>query len=282
VVGLVGSWAERRWPRTGILVGLGSILVLITGDVLVGAPLQVNTVFGYSTAVAGRFAGLGNLAFALFSAAALTFAVVLVDRGGRRALGLALGLLVAAVLVDGLPMLGADVGGVASMVPAFALTAMILSGRHVRWTHLVVSAAASFGAVVAFGLLDASRPTGSQTHLARLGEHVVHRRFDAVADTLLRRVHNSFGSTDAFVWLLAFSLVVAALVHAAVVARGQGWLSRLRPRDTTSVALAIGLSALAVLGLVVNDSSIAVPATMLIVIVPVLVSRRLSLVEGAA
>jgi hypothetical protein len=276
LVGLAGTLAERRWPRTGILVGLGSILVLIAGDVLVGAPLQVNTVFGYSTAVAGRFAGLGNLAFALFSAAALTFAVVLVDRGGRRVLAVAVALLVAAVLVDGLPMLGADVGGVASMVPAFALTGMVLAGRTVRWPHLVASAAASFGAVVAFGLLDASRPTSSQTHLARLGEHVVNRRFSSVGDTLLRRVNASFGSTDAAVWLLALALVAAALVHAAVVARGQGWLARLRPRDTTSLALAIGLGALALLGLVVNDSSIAVPATMLIVIVPVLVTRRLS------
>lgn len=282
VVGVVGALAERRWPRTGILVGLGSILLLIAGDVLVGAPLQVNTVFGYSTAVAGRFAGLGNLAFALFSAAALTFAVVLADRGGRRALVAAVALLVAAVLVDGLPMLGADVGGVASMVPAFVLTGMVLAGRPVRWYHLVASAAASFAAVVAFGLLDASRPTGSQTHLARLGEHVVNRRFEAVADTLLRRVHASFGSTDVFVWLLALALVVAALVHAAVVARGQGWLARLRPRDTTGLALAVGLGALAVLGLVVNDSSIAVPATMLIVIVPVLVTRRLSLEETPA
>lgn len=277
VVGLAGTLAERRWPGTGILVGLGSILLLITADVLVGAPLQVNTVFGYSTAVAGRFAGLGNLAFALFSAAALTFAVVLVDRGGRRALAGAVGLLVAAVLVDGLPMLGADVGGVASMVPAFFLTGWVLAGRTVRWQHLVLSAMGSFGAIVAVGLLDASRPTGSQTHLARMGEHVINGRFSAVGDTLLRRVHASFGSTDVFVLLLALGFVVAALVHAAVVTRGRGWLARLRPRDTTGLALAIGLGALAALGLVVNDSSIAVPATMLIVIVPVLVTRRLAL-----
>lgn len=275
-VGLVGWLVERRWPGTGILVGLGSILLVIGGDVLVGAPLQVNTVFGYSTAVAGRFAGLGNLGFALFSAAALTFAVALVERGGRRTLVVAGALLVVAVLIDGLPMLGADVGGVASMVPAFALTVMVLTGRTVRWTHLVASVAASFGAVVAFGLLDASRPPGSRTHLARLGEHVVNRRFTSVADTLLRRVHASFGSTDVAVWLLALALVAAAGLHAAVVARGGSrWLDRLRPQGAPATALAIGLGALAVLGLVVNDSSIAVPATMLIVIVPVLVSRRL-------
>ena len=91
----------------------------------------------------------------------------------------------------------------------------------------------------------------------------------------------SFGSADAAVWLLALALVVAALVHAAVVARGQrvGWPG-CAPATPPRWPLAIGLGALAVLGLVVNDSSIAVPATMLIVIVPVLVTRRLSL-DGA-
>ncbi len=276
VVGVAGALADRRWPGSGVLVGLGAILGVIGVDVLVGAPLQVNTVFGYSTAVAGRFAGLGNLAFALFSAAALTFAVVLVERRGTRAWPVAVGLLGAVVLLDGLPMLGADVGGVASMVPAFALAAMALAGRPVRWVHVLACAVAAFAAVVAFGLLDASRPPGSQTHLARLGEHVVDGRFDAVGDTLVRRLNASFGSSDAAVWVFAAALVVLAAGQAAVVARARGpWLSRLRPRDEVSTALAVGLSVLAGLGLVVNDSSIAVPATMLIVIVPVLVWRRL-------
>jgi hypothetical protein len=167
------------------------------------------------------------------------------------------------------------------MVPAFALTAMVLAGYRVRLVHLVASGAASFGAIVAVGLLDVTRPTSSQTHLARLGEHVVNRRFGAVSDTLLRRVNASFGSTDVAVWALCIVLVAAALLHAAVVAHGDGRLARLRPRDTTSLALALGLGALAGLGLVVNDSSIAVPATMLIVIVPVLVTRHLALTSGA-
>ncbi len=275
VVGLGGWVAERRWPGTGVLVGLGAIIVLVVVDVLLGAHLQVNTVFGYSTAVAGRFAGLGNLAFALFSAAALCAAVVLVDRWGRRMLPVAVALLVVVALVEGLPMLGADVGGVASMVPAFALAAMALAGRPVRLVHLVAGAVASFLAVMAFGLLDASRPPGSRTHLARLGEHVVNGRFDAVAGTLVRRLHASFGTTEAAVWALALGLVVVAAGHAVVVARGRGWVDRLRPTDAPSLALAVGLGTLALLGLVVNDSSIAVPATMLIVIVPVLVTRRL-------
>ncbi|HZA00038.1 MAG TPA: hypothetical protein VE575_14860, partial [Acidimicrobiales bacterium] len=129
-------WTERRWPGMGIVGGVGLIVVLIAGDVAWGAPLQVNTAFGYSVAVAGRFVGLGNLAFALFGSAAIVLAALVVDRTGRGALGLALALLGIVVLLEGLPMLGADVGGVVSMVPAFGVTALLLSGRRVGWREV--------------------------------------------------------------------------------------------------------------------------------------------------
>jgi len=275
VVGVAGWLVERRRPGAGIVVGLGSILALVAVDVLVGAPLQLNTVFGYSTAVAGRFAGLGNLAFALFSAAALTCAVVIVDQWGRRLLPVSIALLVGAVLVEGLPMVGADVGGVMSMVPAFALTGLVLAGRRIRLVHVVACLGASLAAVAFFALVDATRPAGSRTHLTRLGEHLVHGRFDAVGDTLVRRLDASFGSIDAAVWVLVLAIVLAALAHAAVVVRSRGAAHRRPPRDPAWLALAVGLPALAGLGLVVNDSSVAVPATMLIVIVPVLLTRHL-------
>ena len=47
---------------------------LILIDVLVGARLQLNTLFGYTPTVAGWFAGIGNLAFAQISAGAVLLA----------------------------------------------------------------------------------------------------------------------------------------------------------------------------------------------------------------
>ena len=120
------------------------------------------------------------------------------------------------------------------------------------------------------------RPPGSQTHLARLGDHLVHGRFGSVTSTLVRRLHASFGTTETAVVCLALGVVLAAAVHGAVAGRDRGrLLGRVRPRDRTGEALAVGLGVLAGLGLVVNDSSIAVPATMLIVIVPVMLERHL-------
>lgn len=270
-----GLWAaDRRWPGIGPLAGTAVIVALFTVDVLIGAPLQVNAVFGYSVAVAGRFAGLGNLAFALFSAASVLLAVLIVDRFGRRALPWATGLLVAVVLLEGLPMLGADVGGVLSMVPAFGITALLLAGRVPRLRHVAALAATAGAAVLAFAFLDLARPAGSQTHLARLAEHLLDARWGPFSDSLTRRFQASFGAAELAAWALVITLGVAVGLYVVLVARGRidPDFSVAREHGPTAAGIA-GLLVLAAVGLVANDSSIAVPSTMLIVAVPVLVLR---------
>ena len=275
LVGVVSTLVERRRPGVGGLVAVGSVLLLVVVDLLIGAPLQVNSIFGYSMAVAGRFTGLGNLAFALFASAGVCFAVLAHDRFGARAQPWIAASLVAIVLFEGLPMLGADVGGVLSVVPAFALTYLALRGRRIGWREVLACGLAAVAVVAVLGLLDSSQSASSQTHLARVGQSLAAGRLDAVGTIIWRRVHASFGGSTLLVWLLCLSLVGAALLQAGAVARnlvGPG--APRRSRTPEGIALAIGLGSLALVGLVVNDSSVAVPTTMLIVIVPVLILRR--------
>jgi hypothetical protein len=273
-----GAWlVERRWPGSGPLVGTGAIVALIGGDVLFGAPLQVNAVFGYSVAVAGRFAGLGNLAFALFGAAAIVLAALVVDRHGRSGLPWAVVLLVAVVLVEGLPMLGADVGGVLSMVPAFGITALVLAGRRVRALHLALLTLAAGAVVLTCAFIDMARPAGSRTHLARLAEHLLDRRWGPFFDSFTRRLQASFGGAELAGWALVVALIVVVGAYVVLVARGRVDASALLEQGhPPTTAAGAGLAVLAAVGLVANDSSIAVPATMLIVVVPVLVLRAIA------
>ena len=233
-------------PGVGPLVAVGSVLALVAVDLLAGAPLQVNSLFGYSMAVAGRFTGLGNLAFALFASAVVCFAVLAHDRFGDAALPWIGATLVAAVLFEGLPMLGADVGGVLSVVPAFALTYLVLRGRRIGWPELVACGVAGLVAVAVFGLIDSSRPSSSQTHLARAGQHLADGRLSSVATVLWRRVHASFGGNEALIWILCLGVLALALLQAAAVARGLiGPDAPRRIRSPQTLALAIGLGALA-------------------------------------
>jgi hypothetical protein len=268
------AWVERRWPGLGVTVGVAAIVTAIGVDVAGGSPLQVNTVFGYSVAVAGRFVGLGNLAFALFGSASILLAALIVDRAGRRGLALAIGLLAVVLLLEGMPMLGADVGGVAAMVPAFGVTALLLAGRRIGWREAVALAVATALALLAFAFIDAARPEDVQTHLARLAEQVLDGRWTTFFKSLSRRWEASLGGAEPAAWLTVSALVVAAGAYATLVALGRvGPRVAARERHRPTVAAAAGLAVLGTLGLVANDSSVAVPTTMFIVIVPVVTLR---------
>lgn len=263
------SRVDRRHPGWGAVAACASIVGLILIDLAVGAPLQLNTTFGYSVAVAGRFTGLGNLAFALFGSATIVLAALLADRAGARGVRAALALMVVVVLVEGLPMLGADVGGVLSMVPAFGVTALILTGRRVRLREVVALAALTGLVLFAFALVDAARPDEVQTHLARLVDHVLDGRWEMFSKNLGRRWQASLGGAELAGWITVGAAMVLALLYAVAVALGRMGPRATRPlRDRPTLAAVMGLAVLGVVGLVANDSSVAVPLTMLIVVAP--------------
>jgi hypothetical protein len=276
-VGAAAVLLDRRRPGLGAIVGLAAIVAMFLVDVSLGAPLQLNTVFGYSLSVAGRFAGVGNLAFALFGATTILLASLVADRWGRGGLQLALALLAVVVLVEGLPMLGADVGGVLSMVPAFGVTALVLTGRRARAVHLLLLVGGGAAAVLAFAAIDLARPSDSRTHLGRIAADLLDGRWEPLGDSLARRWQASFGGAEVTGWLLVAVLLVLGVAYAVAVSRR--WLgpdAPLRRHEPPVRAATAGLGVLALVGLVANDSSIAVPTTMLIVVAPIAVLQVLA------
>jgi hypothetical protein len=280
IAGLVAFVAHRaeRWRRgAGALVAVGAIVALIGVDILVGAPLQLNTTFGYSVAVAGRFTGLGNLAFALFGSATIVLAALIVDRAGSRGVRLALALMAAVLLVEGLPMMGADVGGVLAMVPAFGVTALVLLGRPVGWREVAGLVLATALVLFGFALVDAARPPEVQTHLARLAEQVLDGRWETFSKSLGRRWQASLGGAELAGWITVGTVMAGAGAYAALVARGHMGPDATGPlRHRPTLAAAVGLAVLGSVGLVANDSSVAVPLTMLIVVAPAVMLQQLS------
>jgi hypothetical protein len=276
VVAAVAVLADRYRPGLGPIFAVGSIVAVIGIDVLLGGSLQLNTVFGYAVTVAFRFAGIGNLAFALFGAAAILLAALLVDRYGRSAMGVALAVLLAAVLIDGLPMLGANVGSLVSMIPAFGVTWLLLVGRRIGRREVLSLATATVAAVLVFAFMDAMRPAQTQTHLARLADQVTSGNWELFFKNLGRRWQASFGSLELAGWLTIAIILAIAVTYAVLVARRRtgstawAWSGH---RPTT--AAAAGLATLATIGLVANDSSFTVPAIMLMVVVPVALLRAL-------
>jgi hypothetical protein len=277
VLALVADRIEQRRPGRGALVAVGWVVGLIALDIALGAPLQLNTIFGYSVGVAGRFTGLGNLAFALFGSATIVLAALIADRAGNKGLRIALALMAAVVLMEGLPMLGGDVGGVLAMVPAFGVTALVLVGRPVGWREVAGLAVTTLVVLLAFALVDSIRPPEVQTHLARFADNVFDARWDTLSKNLGRRWQASLGGAELAGWITVAAAMVVAGAYAVSVAMGRAGPGASRPlRHRPTLAACAGLAVLATLGLVANDSSVAVPLTMLIVIAPAAVLQVLA------
>lgn len=262
-VGLACDQLRRLGSVVDPLIGVLSLVVgLLVVDLLIGAPLQLNTTFGYTPTIAGRFAGLGNLAFAQLAAASLILAGLVAWRvGGRRGAWLGVAILVVAVVVDGSPFWGSDVGGVLSFVPGAAITSVALLGWRIRWRTVIAAVAVGVVAMIAMGFLDLSRPEESRTHLGRLFERIGDDGFDAFATVVLRKLGANLSVLASSEWILMVPVVFAFLLY--LIWRAPGRLHRIQEMIPQERASLYGFTTVAVLGFALNDSGIAIPGVML-------------------
>lgn len=260
----VHSPPPDRWP----IAAAALTLAVLGGDLLTGGRLQLDTLFGYSPLVAGRFAGIGNLAFGLLATAGLLAAVGAIRPGapGSRRQGL-LVLLVAGgtAVVDGAPFWGSDLGGLVALAPVALGLALVAAGYRLSPRRMVVVVVAAAAVVVAAAAVDLARPAGSRTHLGRFADDVLHGRGGGL---LARKLDANLALTAHGPLQVGVVLVaVAALLAVRRAARGApvGGLAAVGTRWL------LGLQAVAVaavLGFAINDSGIAVVATALLLAVP--------------
>src|SRR5207247_2340702 len=93
--------------------------------------------------------------------------------------------LLVALVVDGAPPWGSDVGGVLASGPAFLVVGAVLAERRVSWRRVIAALAGTAAAVTTFALVDLARPARDRTHLGRLAAHpgdlgeVVQRKIES-------------------------------------------------------------------------------------------------------
>ncbi|MGH9182078.1 MAG: hypothetical protein ACRDY5_10230, partial [Acidimicrobiales bacterium] len=217
---------------------------------------------------AARFTGFGNTAFAVLGSTAILAAALHVHHAPRRreALVTAAGLMTVVAVADGAPSLGADVGGILTLVPVFALTLLALAGRRISPRTVASIAVAT---VLLLGLatgVDLLRPAGSRTHLGRLVSQVADRGWEPLTTTVSRKASVNF-RTYRSPWAWTVPIVAAYMLY--VLAWARGW-SRLLPPQSALRAAVVGVLATGLLGYAVNDSGIVVTALVFVYIGPFL------------
>ena len=255
------------WKSAVVLIGIGFLWT--AGDLLAGAPLQVNNVFGYSPISAGRFYGNSNVAFAILVASTLLGVFGVLELRGRRTIPLwAVIALVATVAIQGLPQFGADFGGVAASIPAILVAYAIARGRRVRLWRVATWAAAGAVAAVAVALVDAARPPQTRTHLGRFAADLLSGGAPGVADVVTRKFQSNLAVLGS-AWTLT---VPAAAIVAVLLLRRNPHLVHdlLATRPMVAAGLA-GTLVAGVVGFAVNDTGIWVLGMTLAFVVPVAV-----------
>jgi hypothetical protein len=240
--------------RAGIACGLVAAVIVV--DLLTGAHLQMSSVGGYSPVVAGRFAGIGNVAFGVLAAA-----VLLAAASTGSATTAALTALV--VVVDGAPTWGSDVGGVLALVPAYALLVLRMAGRTVNLARLALASVVGALVVTAFGVADHARPADQQSHLGRF----VGQLLDGSARGVIRRKAEANLSLLFHSPLTALLPVVVAVLLLLLL-RPPGVLRRTFDVSPSWRSGLLAVLAASAVGFALNDSGAAVPALAIVVALP--------------
>ncbi len=258
----------RRAVEDPLLLALGAVMALHLGDLLTGAHLELNTVFGYSPTVGIRLAGIGNPGSAELSASALLFAILLVLRAPRRGPAIGSALLVVTFLIVAAPMFGQDFGGGLSLGPTIALWWLLRSGRRIRVKTVLILAAVLVGAGLLAGFADLSRPANERTHVGRLFEKVGSDGIGSFFTVVGRKAGLMFSTFSNTAWVL---LVLSVLIGLAIAGLRSDLLARVVERNPILRVGLISFGVLVVLATALNDSGVQVTGMMLATLLPVLV-----------
>lgn len=277
---LLGPWRRRILGPAGVVAAVTVVVLLV--DACTGSNLVIDSPMGAHRTLAARFYGMSNQAFALVLAGGVLLAVAIADELLRRhrrraALWTVIGLGLVVAVVDGAPGLGSDFGGPPAILLAFGMLAVAVTGRKVSWRTLLLVLGVGVLVIGGFAVLDWLRPPDARTHLGRFLATVLD---GGLWDVLWRKVSVNLKVLTNWRYLV---LAVGGVALTWVVMTGgrtrrgslMGSSSPLAGLPEAVPLLRTGVAALGtglLVGFLMNDSGIVVPATGIAMAVPCLVA----------
>jgi hypothetical protein len=176
-----------------------------------------------------------------------------------------------AIVVDGKPGWGTDFGGIIALTPAVLLLAWLTWRGSISWKALLGIGLTGVLAVSAVAYLDYRRPSEQRSHF---GSFVARLLDGDVSDVLIRKLqmaasffHTPLGWAMLAVVLLAMAAAVwpnkvPSEIYRGFVARNP----MIRPT-------LLAMSACGLVGMLLNDAGVALPAIMTGFAVPMLVAH---------
>ncbi len=243
---------HRDQPALALKITLGLVALVLVGDVTTGSRLSLNAAFGYSPTGNSRLYGISNYSYGQLAAAVCLLGGFVAASGRSRARLASLMLLGGTLVVLGVPIWGADVGGVLAFTPTILLFGMLVYGQRVRIRTLVIGGIAAALATTLFGLLDLARSPTQRGHLGRLFERIGADGLGPLLSIVQRKLVANLSVSTSSLWVAALPIGIALWV--LIANHPSRPLGALRDRiPTLGAGLAAAIVA-AVLGSMLNDS----------------------------
>jgi hypothetical protein len=269
--------------RAYLAITLAAYLILVV-DGVSGTPLQFGSMFADGPVIGGRFYGFGNSTFAILAVGALVTAGWAAQRlleGSRvqaAAAVLAIGGL--AIVVDGRPGWGTDFGGIIALTPAVLLLAWLTWRGRISWKALLGIGIGGVLAVSAVAYLDYRRLPEDRSHF---GTFVARLLDGDVSDVLIRKLQMSasfFHTPVGWAMLAAVLLAMAATVWPNQVP-SEPYRRFVASKPMIRPTM-LAMSACGLVGMLLNDAGVALPAIMAGFALPMLVAHLVDNAEPLA
>ena len=291
-----------RWSRVAPTAVVAVVIVaVISIDAMLGSPIQSSSVIGTQPQTGGRFYGISNVPWTMMSISAIYLATLaawfLREERARVRVAVVLAIGAAVTVVDGSPSVGADFGGPPALIVAFLLLATLLLGRGLTRGRLVGLFAVAGLLTLAISFFDWLRPADSRSHLGRFFQSILDGEAIAI---VIRKADAALPFFPWWVWAIVALVGIGAIVAWRRVRpalpdveglspeRRSALLGRLR-ENTSALGYgtlpefrygAIAAAALVVVGVLVNDSGLAILAMGAMTGVPLWLSGILSINRG--
>ena len=264
----------RRHALSPLQWLLGSTVALLVIDTATGSQLEISSWLGYSLHTAGRFYGLPNTTFAVLATSALLWACIHVHYAPRRREALVTAGVVLAIVtvVDALPGLGDDVGGVLTLVPVFGLTMLVLARVKLSWRTVALVVGATAALLVVGTTIDLLRPPEARTHLGRFAASVFKDGPSVLTTTIARKEAANIRILKASIWTWVLPIASVFLLYLLM---WQGLFRQLLPPRSALRASAVAALALGLVGFATNDSGPVLVALVFSYVGPFMTLRAL-------
>lgn len=250
--------------------------VVLGADIVMGSAHQRNGFMGSLVMTSRRYYGISNRTYLILVVAGLLATLPWVRRfsaqsRAKAAWGVA-GVGLIALLVDAVPMWGADFGGPPGIIAGFGIAAIMVAGLRFRWWYLLVWLALTGGTMGIIAFIDSRSSAGS--HIGSFWQGLGTDSSLALIQSKISDVVRSFvGRPDILILLV---VVIAVVIGSIVLLRrlsasGSRHVDLLRyaVSEPGTTAVLAGIVAAILIAVPINDSGalmikegiyIAVPA----------------------